>query len=67
LVVAVEGRGSELRAGASERLFEGQFAFEPSNSYANYDVSLDGERFVMVTRGGGAPSTELRIGSSNKY
>jgi len=24
-------------------------------------VSLDGERFVMVTRGGGAPPTELRI------
>jgi len=61
MVVPLESRGSELRAGALERLFEGQFAFEPTNSEANYDVSLNGERFVMVTRGGGAPPTELRI------
>lgn len=61
MVVPVDTSDSELRAAAPQLLFEGPFAFEPTNAFANYDVTPDGERFVMVTRGGGTPPRELRI------
>ena len=49
--VETEGR---FAAGRPRFLFEAGFTFEPFNGpaggYANYDVSLDGEQFLMVRR-----------------
>jgi serine/threonine-protein kinase len=38
--------GSEFSAGAPEALFEGPF--EPGNEFVNYDVTRDGQRFLMI-------------------
>lgn len=43
--------GTRLGAGRPSRVFEGTFAFAGSYAFANYDVSPDGRRFVMVEAG----------------
>ena len=53
---SVEG-WSTFRAGNPTRLFEGPY-FMPTNSPArSYDVSPDGQRFLMIKVGGGSADT----------
>ena len=54
-VVAVDITGDALRAGTPEKVFEGPFlqANLGGNTYADYDVSPDGQRFAML-RGEGS-------------
>ncbi len=40
----------ELRAGDPTFLFEGPYDYDP-DGHQHYDISLDGERFLMVRRG----------------
>ena len=46
--------GAELTFSPPEPLFEQAFAFGPTQTFANYDVSLDGQRFLMVKNAAGA-------------
>ncbi|OFW30901.1 MAG: hypothetical protein A3H97_19275 [Acidobacteria bacterium RIFCSPLOWO2_02_FULL_65_29] len=59
MVVAVEA-GSTFRAGLPRVLFEGQYA-RVVWGQTNYDVSLDGQRFLMIKTEAQPPSTELRL------
>ena len=47
MAVAVEAKGDALEAGTPKLLFEGRFASAP-NADAWYDVSPDGQRFLML-------------------
>ncbi len=52
MAVAVDA-GETFRAGQPNLLFEGDF----KSGYSEYDVSPDGERFLMIqTRGNPAPA-----------
>ena len=49
MVVAVDP-GPKLNVGRPTELFEGTYRRSPArNNPPNYDVSLDGKRFLMVT------------------
>lgn len=51
--VAIE-TDPELTAGVSKLLFEGAFLSErPASGSQSYDVSIDGQRFLMVQREAG--------------
>jgi serine/threonine-protein kinase len=58
LAVAVEV-GADFRAGKPEELFRGPYAHD-SFGMAYYDVSADGQRFVMV-QGGTSESAQLTV------
>ena len=49
--------GARLVAGTPELVFEGPFDFDNEDgANANYDVTLDGEEFVMVRGAAGSPA-----------
>ena len=49
-------------AGQPEVLFEGRYLRKPGNSGArNYDVTPDGQRFLMVDGGGTVQSTPIHV------
>ena len=52
--------GDELEAGTPRTLLTARFAVSAGGRNQNYDVSLDGERFVYVQRDEGVPR-ELRV------
>jgi len=54
MVVSVQTEGPTFEAGTSRVLFEGSYRYGYTDMTSNYDVSADGQRFVMVTE---APST----------
>src|SRR5262249_43792689 len=56
--VAVSSSTGSLRAAAPTRLFSGQFALDASTTrtVANYDISRDGKRFLMLKAAGAAAS-----------
>jgi serine/threonine-protein kinase len=54
--VAVEG-GSTFRVGNPARLFEGRYLLDATTSGRTYDVSPDGQRFLMTKVGGGSDET----------
>jgi Tol biopolymer transport system component len=47
MAVSLTGRGADLQAGRPQALFDGPFA-KGSIDAANYDVTPDGQRFLMV-------------------
>ncbi len=53
-----------FRGGRPRLLFEGPYEMDPARDFGsatpNYDVSLDGERFLMVT-GGDSEASSLSI------
>jgi serine/threonine-protein kinase len=55
MVVAVDITGDALDAGTPEKVFDGPFlqANIGGNTYADYDVSPDGQRFAMLRGEGG--------------
>ena len=53
---SVEG-GSTFRAGTSTRLFEGSYVLATNPSGRTYDVSPDGQRFLMVKAAGASDKT----------
>jgi len=54
--------GSALEVSAPETLFEGRFEYALSGGRtANYDVSLDGSRFVMVRRKNPVTPTVIQV------
>ena len=55
MMVALDITGDALRAGTPEKVFEGPFlqANIGGNTYADYDVSPDGQRFAMLRGEGG--------------
>ena len=59
--VDVRESGSELSLGQPKRLFTSGFMEAPSLTIANYDVSIDGQRFLAVrgTAGQVRPSLVL--------
>ena len=54
--VSVEG-GSTFRAGNPARLFEGRYSMPVTTSGRTYDVSPDGQRFLMIKVGDGPDQT----------
>ncbi len=40
--------GSDFKAGEPKQLFTGPYFREPISAHPTYDVSLDGQRFLMV-------------------
>jgi serine/threonine-protein kinase len=67
MAVEVDGGGSSFKAGRPQPLFSGSFlggiggVSVPGLSFPDYDVSADGQRFVMFTGG----SKEFRSSSVN--
>jgi hypothetical protein len=47
-VVDVSRRGGDMRLSTPRVLFDQRYAFGSAQSIANFDVSLDGQRFLMV-------------------
>jgi len=50
-----------LKAEIPNPLFEGTFAYNTRGWASNYDISPDGERFVMVKAGEEAPLTQIQV------
>ena len=56
-----------MDAGTPTKLFEGRY-YNAGTSGRNYDVSLDGKRFLMIKASGtdaGAGSSSCNIGTRN--
>ena len=63
-MMAVEVDPTDGSVGGAQVLFEGNYTLDPlSLGFPNYDVSADGERFLMATSdtGGSASSTEFLL------
>jgi serine/threonine-protein kinase len=60
MVVAVK-RGDELVAGKPSLLFEGRYAMGPVEGFTNYDVSRDGQRFLMIKSEQPSAPTQLNV------
>lgn len=54
MTVDVATRGSEPMFSSPRQLFDHQYDYGPGLTVANYDVSADGQRFLMVKRHGTA-------------
>ena len=54
--VAVQG-GSTFQAGNQVRLFEGPYFTTPTQAGRTYDISRDGQRFLMIKVGDGSDQT----------
>ena len=54
MVVNVTSSASDFRLSPPAVLFDRAYAFGPTLSIANYDVSPDGQRFLMVKSGAGS-------------
>ncbi len=62
LMVVALGAGSTLDPGPPEPLFEGRFVkIEVGGGNANYDVSLDGRRFIMVRQKNPVTPTVIHV------
>jgi hypothetical protein len=48
MAVRVDARGGAWSAGSPVKMFDGVYATGAPGSGRNYDVSLDGQRFLMV-------------------
>ena len=48
-------------SGTPEVLFDGGYMNAHASGHANYDVSLDGERFLMIRRAGDQNPQEIRV------
>jgi hypothetical protein len=48
MVVEVAAAGTELHLSRPRFLFEQSYAFGQTITIANYDVSADGQRFLMI-------------------
>ena len=48
MVVEVKVQGAELTFSAPRVLFQGRYSYSNNVTIANYDVSADGQRFVMI-------------------
>ncbi len=48
-------------AGTPQRLFTGRFDLDGALDTPNYDISPDGERFVMLSRGQYAIASQLHV------
>jgi hypothetical protein len=57
--VAVSSAAGSLMAAAPTRLFSGQFVRDASTTrtVANYDISRDGKRFLMLKTAPASPAT----------
>jgi serine/threonine-protein kinase len=60
MAVSVQA-GSSFVAGKPRLLFEGQYAKGPVAGFTNYDVTGDGQRFLMVKGEKGSAPTELNV------
>ena len=60
MVVAVEA-GNSFVAGKPRLLFEGRYAMGPVPGFTNYDVSRDGQRFLMIKSEQAAAPTQLNV------
>jgi hypothetical protein len=58
MMVAEIVPGSEMRVGVPRRLFEGAFVWERAG---NFDVSVDGRRFLMIEAEQGELAGEARV------
>jgi serine/threonine-protein kinase len=58
--VAVEG-GSTFRSGSPTRLLEGPYFLNAGNKGRTYDVSPDGQRFLMIKVGRGSAPTSIIV------
>ena len=63
MAVGVEARGAAWSASAPTKLFEGRYVTASGSAARMYDVSPDGERFVMVKQAAdsGAASPQIVI------
>jgi len=50
-----------FKAEIPKLLFEGSFAYNSRDWASNYDISPDGQRFVMVKAGEQAPLTQIQV------
>jgi hypothetical protein len=53
--------GSTFDAGKPRLLFEGPYAMGPIDGFTNYDLSRDGQRFLMIKNEQGSAPTRLDI------
>jgi len=60
MVVDVEA-GNSFVAGKPRLLFEGRYAMGPAPGFTNYDVSRDGQRFLMIKSEQASPPTQLSV------
>lgn len=60
MVVDVES-GPVFRAGAPRVLFEGRYRVSSGGLNQNYDVSPDGQRFVMIRAAGESGPPQIRL------
>ena len=58
-VMAVSVEGGDFRAGAPQLLFDGPYQAD-TTGHASYDVSPDGQKFLMIRNQEGG-LTELRV------
>jgi serine/threonine-protein kinase len=63
MTVRVEPRGSTWSAGSATKLVEGRYFTGGNATGRQYDVSPDGQRFLMIKEGGGSdePATLPQI------
>ena len=60
MTVAVTS-GPSFRAGRAERLFQHSDIGASASTFARYDVSLDGRRFLVMEPFGDQPETSIRV------
>jgi serine/threonine-protein kinase len=53
--------GDSFVAGKPRLLFEGRYAMGPAPGFTNYDVSRDGQRFLMIKSEQAAAPTQLNV------
>ena len=61
MAVPVDPRGSAWSAGSPMKLFEGPYATGTPSGGRNYDLSADGNRFLMVKQPPGSQATAPQI------
>ena len=60
MVVSVAS-GPTFSPGKPTPLFEARFRMDPTGNFRNYDVSLDGQRFVMIESAQDLAPAELLV------
>jgi Tol biopolymer transport system component len=61
MAVPVEPRNAVWRAGSPAKVVEGRYVVRIANSGRNYDVSPDGQRFLMLKQVGAAALPQLIV------
>ena len=68
MLAVVVDAGPEFKVGETTVLFEEPFVLDPANvGIQTYDVSADGQEFLMVRESGDAASTPRLIVASNWF